>query len=104
MYIEWYNGTYDVFGIEHRQRREEMEETFNKEAKQGWRFAADAARFIHLRECKHRGLQAHVGWSPIGDWLWTDGVVVDTERRSRHAFFFDMKDDSLKHGYLSDED
>ena len=25
-------------------RREEMEEQFNKDAKQGWRFAADAAR------------------------------------------------------------
>ena len=25
-------------------RKEEMEEQFNKEAKQGWRFAADAAR------------------------------------------------------------
>ena len=25
-------------------RKEEMEEQFNKEAKEGWRFAADAAR------------------------------------------------------------
>ena len=32
------------FGIEHRLRKEEMEEKFNKEVKEGWRFAADAAR------------------------------------------------------------
>ena len=32
------------FGIEHRMRKEEMEERLNKEAKQGWRFAADEAR------------------------------------------------------------
>ena len=31
-------------GIEHRLRKEEMEEQFNKEAMEGWRFAADAAR------------------------------------------------------------
>ena len=32
------------FGIEHRLRKEEMEEQFNKVAKEGWRFAANAAR------------------------------------------------------------
>ena len=32
------------FGMEHRLRKEEMDEQFNKEAKQGWRLAADAAR------------------------------------------------------------
>ena len=38
-------GKCDIFfGIEHRLRKEEMEEQFNKEAKEGWRFAADAAR------------------------------------------------------------
>ena len=29
--------------MEHRLRKEEMEEQFNKEAKQGWRLIADAA-------------------------------------------------------------
>ena len=39
-----YKGTFDLFfGIEHRLRKEEMEEHFNREAKEGWRFAADAA-------------------------------------------------------------
>ena len=38
-------GTFDIFfGIEHRMRRVEMEEHFNSEFKQAWRFAADAAR------------------------------------------------------------
>ena len=40
-----YQGKCDVFfGIEHRLRKEETEEQFNKEAKKGWRFAADAPR------------------------------------------------------------
>ena len=40
-----YKGTFDIFfGIEHKMRREEMEEQFKEEAKQGWRCAADAAR------------------------------------------------------------
>ena len=44
-YLRRYRGTFDIFfGNEHRMRREEMEEQFNKEAKRGWRFAADAAR------------------------------------------------------------
>ena len=37
------------FGIEHRLRKEEMEEHSNKEAKEGWRFAADAARITDER-------------------------------------------------------
>ena len=28
------------FGIEHKMRKEQMEEQFNKETKQGWRFAS----------------------------------------------------------------
>ena len=31
-------------GIEHRLRKEEIEEQLNKEAKEGWRLAASAAR------------------------------------------------------------
>ena len=45
MYMRKYNGKCDIFfGIERRLRMEEMEEQFNKEAKEGWRFAVDAAR------------------------------------------------------------
>ena len=41
-YMRKYNGKCDIFfWIEHRLRKEEQ---FNKEAKEGWRFAADAAR------------------------------------------------------------
>ena len=40
-----YSGKCDVFSDnEHRSRKEEMEEQFDKEAKEGWRFAASAAR------------------------------------------------------------
>ena len=45
-----YKGTFDIFfGIEHRLRKDEMEEQLNKEAKEGWRFAADAARITDER-------------------------------------------------------
>ena len=45
-----YKGKCDVFfGIEHRERKEEMVEQFNKEAKEGWRFAAGGARFTDER-------------------------------------------------------
>ena len=38
-------GTFGIFcGMELRLRKEDMEEQFNKEAKEGWRFAASAAR------------------------------------------------------------
>ena len=51
------DSTLDVFfGIEHRLRKDEMEEQLNNEAKEGWRFTADAARITDARE-------AHVGWS-----------------------------------------
>ena len=44
-YMRRYKGTFDIFfGIEHRSRMVEMEEQFNKEAKEGWRLAASAAR------------------------------------------------------------
>ena len=44
-YMRRDKGKCDIFfGIEHRLRKEEMEEQFNKEAQQGWRFAANAAR------------------------------------------------------------
>ena len=43
-------GMCDIFfGIEHRLRKEEMEEQCNEEAKEGWRFAADAARITDER-------------------------------------------------------
>ena len=42
----WWRRSHEPNGIEHRMRKEEMEEQFNKEAKQGWRFAADAAARI----------------------------------------------------------
>ena len=57
-YMRRYKGKCDVFfGKEHRLRKEEMEEQFNKEAKKGWRFAAGAARITEettgSEDCKH---------------------------------------------------
>ena len=44
-YVRRFAGAYDIiFEIEHRIRKEAMEEQFNKKAKQGWELATDAAR------------------------------------------------------------
>ena len=68
-YMRRYRGKCDIFfGIEHRLRKEEMEEQFNKEAKEGWRFPADAARITDER-------------AGIGDQKHTSGgvfVAVDS--------------------------
>ena len=43
-----YKGTIDIVsGLEHRMRKEAMEEQVNKEAEQGCRFAADAAKITN---------------------------------------------------------
>ena len=57
-YMRRDKDSFDNFsGKEHRMRKEEMEEQFNKETKQGWRFAANAARIIDdnagNEDCKH---------------------------------------------------
>ena len=54
-------------GIEHRLKKEEMEEEFNKEAKEGWRFAASAARITEetTRDAEKRsqhGIGAEKSW------------------------------------------
>ena len=44
-YMRRYGGTFGVFfGIEQRLRKEVVEEQFNKEEKEGWIFAASAAK------------------------------------------------------------
>ena len=50
-YMRRYRGYCDIFfGIEHRLRKEDMEEHFiNREAKEGLRYAADAARITDER-------------------------------------------------------
>ena len=59
-YTRRYKGTVDIFfGIEHRLRKEEIEEQFNEDTKEGWRFAADGAR-ISDEKGKQGGSQAHV--------------------------------------------
>ena len=49
-YMRRFIGKCDIFlGIEHRLRKEDMEEQFNREVKDGWEFAADAARITDER-------------------------------------------------------
>ena len=63
-----------------------MEDKFNKKAKQGWRFAADAP--VHTNECASSVDCKHTSG---GVSLAIDigfGVVVDKKRRSVHVCFF----------------
>ena len=49
-YMRRYRRKCDIFfGMEHRIRQEELEEQFDREAKEGWRIAADAARVTDER-------------------------------------------------------
>ena len=51
-YMRRYKGRCVIFfGTEHRMRKEEMEEQFNTEAKEGWRFATHAARITDEGAC-----------------------------------------------------
>ena len=63
--MQRYRDTVDIFfGTEHRMRKEEMVEQFNKEVKQGWRFLADAARITddnaRSEDCKHTSRRVSV--------------------------------------------
>ena len=70
-----YQGKCDIcFGFEHRLRKEEMEEQFNKEAKEGWRSAADAARITGER-ARSEGRKHTSG----GVFVAVLGVVVGAE-------------------------
>ena len=79
-----YRDTFDVFfGIEHRLRKEEMEEQFNREAKEGWRFAADAARVTDERASSE--VRTHTSG---GVFVAVDsnlGAVVGEKRRSSYV-------------------
>ena len=54
-------GAYSTFfGKDHRMKEEEMEEQFNKEVKQGWRYPADAAMITDenvSEDCKAKKLE-----------------------------------------------
>ena len=55
-YMRRYKRKCDIFfGREHRLRKEEMEDQFNKEAKEGWRLPADAARITDERASSEDG-------------------------------------------------
>ena len=80
-YTRRYKGTFDIFfGIEHRLRKEKMEEQFNKEAKEGRRLAADVASITDERagreDQKHRSGGVCGSRQQSGDSYWR-------ERRSR---------------------
>ena len=92
-FLRRYKGTFDIFfGIEHRLRKEEMEEQLNKEAKEGSRFAASAARISEKtagdEDRKHKsggGLVAIV--SRIAFFPeFTSGIRKDGRREMKHCW------------------
>ena len=93
-----YKGKCDVFfGIEHRLRKEEMEEQINKEAKEGRRVAADEARITDERASSEVRIesmhQAEFLWQSPATWehLWEK----KKERLSRSQ---EMKEELPKDG------
>ena len=94
-YMRRYKGKCDVFfGIEHRLKKEETEVQFNREAKEGWRFAADAARITDgtagSEDRKHKEeslLQSTATWEQL--WERKKGRLVRSQA---------TKAESPKHG------
>ena len=66
-------------GIEHRLRKE-MEKQFNREAKEGWRFAADAARITDERGSSDD--RKHTSGGAFGGSRQQPGSSCGSKRRS----------------------
>ena len=96
-----YKGTFDVFfGIEHRMRREEMKEHFNKEANHRWRCAADAARITD--ETAGSEDRKHTS----GGVFCRSRLESGSDRQQKKEQSLpsqEMKEDSPKHGFMSEE-
>ena len=75
-------GTFDIFfGVVHRMKNEEMEKQFNKEATQGWSFAAGAARItdnnVSSEDRKHTSGGVFVAVdSNLGAVIGKEGAVT----------------------------
>ena len=89
-YMRRNKGTFDIFfGVEHRLRKEDMEEQFNKEAKEGWRLAASAARMTEkMAEDDDR---KHTSGQQLGS-------SCGSRRRERLSRFRGVKEESHKLG------
>ena len=74
------------FGMEHTLRKEEMEEQFNKEAKQGRRFAADAAiisdGIVSSEDRKHKRREEYALLSTA---IWQSWVQKKEQRHQSQA-------------------
>ena len=94
-YVEMHKCTFDIFEIEHRMKKVELEEQFNKEVKQGWRFAADAA---NSEDCNHTSDGVFVTIdSDLGDVVdKEEGAVMSCRSQG-------TKDESPKRGLMSEE-
>ena len=62
--------------IEHRMKKEKMEDTFNKDAGQGWKYAADAARITDERAGREDEKHTSGGVTVALDKM---GAVIDKE-------------------------
>ena len=81
-YMRRYTGKCDIFfGTEHRLRKEEVEEQFNKEAEERSIFAADAARSL-MKEQVVRGRQHSLGGVFVAIDSNFGAVVGEREGRS----------------------
>ena len=86
-----YKGDCDIFfGMEHRLRKDEVEEQLNKEAKERWRFAAVAARITDesagIEDGKHTSGGAFVAVdSNLGAVVGAEEGTIASIPRQRFA-------------------
>ena len=105
--LKRYRGTCDIlFGIEHRVRKEEMEEQFNKEAKEGWRFAASAARITDAGS-KLRKREAMTIASTRQEEFWWQSTATSErlceQKKGRLSRFQERKKNRPSMGEWSEE-
>ena len=95
-YMRRFNGTFEVFfGIEPRLRKEEMEEQLNKEAREGWGFAASAARITEERQ------ELRIASTRQEEFWWQSTATLERlweQKKERLSRFQEMKEESHKHG------
>ena len=78
-----------------------MEEQFNKEAQQGWRFASDAARMTDVKASREdREHTSGEGFATI-DRIWEQLLVQKKERLSQSQA---MREELSKLGLMCEEE
>ena len=94
-YMRRHKDTFAIyFTVEHRMRKEEMEEQFNKETKHGWRLAADAARITDENTISEVSMRTSGGVFCGSPAIWEQSLPKKEQSRRSQG----MKRELTKHG------